>query len=103
MKRDLQELLCILDENEEIAKTCPVLQVTEREAFLQYLEEAGSPVGSYLEAVIRTGERQKKNIPWLKDYLKAMREEQGVEAYLLESVPEGWTVKRYTFLFKAAE
>ncbi|MBR1866658.1 MAG: GerAB/ArcD/ProY family transporter, partial [Lachnospiraceae bacterium] len=103
LKRDLQELLCILDENEEIAKTCPVLQVTEREAFLRYLEEAGSPVGSYLEAVIRTGERQKKNIPWLKDYLKAMREEQGVEAYLLESVPEGWTVKRYTFLFKAAE
>lgn len=103
MKRDLQDLLGILDENEEIAKTCPVLQVTEREAFLRYLEEAGSPVGSYLEAVIRTGERQKKNIPWLKDYLKAMREEQGVEVYLLESVPEGWTVKRYTFLFRAAE
>ena len=97
--QELKNLLCMLDENEEIAKTCPVLQITERDEFLQYLEAAESPVGSYLETVIQSGERQKKNIPWLKDYLKAMREKQGVEAYLLEVVPEGWTVKRYTVLF----
>ncbi len=99
MKQDLQNRLCMLDENEEIAKTCPVLQISESRDLLQYLVEADAPVGDYLEALIRAGERQEKNIPWLKDYLRAMREEEGVEVYLLENVPGGWMVKRYTYMF----
>lgn len=99
LTKELMEFLALLDENEEVAKTCPFLEIGDREELLGYLRESEAPVGSYVEQVIRAGERQEKNIPWLSDYLKAVREEQGVETYVLESVPEGFFVKRHTYLF----
>ncbi len=100
LKKELMDFLALLDENEEVAKTCPFLQIGDREELLTCLREAEAPVGTYVEQVIRSGERQEKNIPWLSDYLKAMREGSGVEAYVLESVPEGFLVKRHTYLFE---
>ena len=34
--KEMQEVLYLMDENGEIAKTCPVLQLTEKEKFLKY-------------------------------------------------------------------
>ena len=89
-------LLFDMDANEEIAKTCPVLQLSDKEKFLDYLEEAKEPVGTYIGGLIEMAERQKKDIPWLKDYLKAVREGAGLLIYELEEVSEGWTLKSTT-------
>ncbi|MCM1497835.1 MAG: GerAB/ArcD/ProY family transporter [Clostridium sp.] len=87
---ELAETFTALDENEEIAKTCPVLQLYEQEEFLDYLEDAEEPVGSYLGNLIEANRRQGKDIPWLKDYLKVIREGDSLLVYTLESVDEGW-------------
>ena len=85
-------ILNLLDENEEIAKTCPVLQLAQKEEFLSYLEKEEMPVGNYLENVIRESEEKNLEIPWLKDYLKAVREQKGLEIYMLQPVSQGWKV-----------
>lgn len=87
---EMQEFLYLLDENVEIAKTCPVLELKEKDEFLEYLKKAEEPVGTYLNNVMETSRRQARNIPWLKDYLRALREGTDVEVYFLEKVPEGW-------------
>lgn len=87
---ELAETFIALDENEEIAKTCPVLQLYEQEEFLDYLEDAEEPVGAYLAGLIEANRRQGKDIPWLKDYLKVIREGDSLLVYTLESVDEGW-------------
>lgn len=90
---ELAETLQALDENEEIAKTCPVLQLEDREAFLNYLEAAKEPVGTYISSLVEAGERQGKDIPWLKDYLKVVREGKVLLIYNLQPESEGWTLK----------
>lgn len=89
---EIQEALYLLDENEEIAKTCPVLELVEKERFLKYLKKAEEPVGTYLNHMMEASRRQRKNIPWLKDYLKAVREGKEIEIYFLEEVSEGWRI-----------
>ncbi|MCM1159579.1 MAG: hypothetical protein NC348_13950 [Clostridium sp.] len=90
---ELQEILFLLDENKEIAKTCPVLQLTEQDAFLRYMEKSEEPVGTYVSSLVEAGEKQGGDIPWLKDYLKAVREGDELMLYYLESVSEGWMLK----------
>lgn len=90
---EIQETLYLLDENEEIAKTCPVLELAEKTQFLKYLKKAEEPVGTYLNQIIEAGRRQGKNVPWLKDYLKAVREGKEIEVYFLEKVSEGWQIR----------
>lgn len=92
-KAENGKLLYDMDGNEEIAKTCPVLQLSDKEEFLEYLGDAKTPIGTYLSGLIETAQRQGKDIPWLKDYLKAVREGAGLLAYELEQVSEGWTLK----------
>lgn len=92
-REDNGRLLYDMDGNEEIAKTCPVLQLTDKEEFLTYLKDAKNPIGSYLNELIEAAERQGKDIPWLKDYLKAVREGTGLLIYELQQVSEGWTIK----------
>ncbi len=87
------QLLYDMDDNEEIAKTCPVLQLEDRKEFLDYLEEAKEPAGTYLSDLVEAGQRQGKDIPWLKDYLKAVREGDSIFIYALEQTEEGWTIK----------
>ena len=89
---NIQKLIMMMDAKEEIAKTCPVLILREKDRFLKYSEESETPVGGYLEALLRAGERQGMKLPWLKDYLKALREHQEIEVYVLEPVKEGWTL-----------
>lgn len=91
---ELGELLQEMDENEEIAKTCPVLQLEDRDTFLDDVENAEEPVGTYISNLVRTGERQGEKIPWLKDYLKMLREEEKIAIYSLETVSEGFTLNK---------
>ena len=92
-KNESGTLLYDMDGNEEIAKTCPVLQLPDKEKFLDYLKDAKEPVGTYLGGLIEAAGRRGKDIPWLKDYLKAVREGNGLLIYELEQVPEGWSLK----------
>ena len=93
-KENMQSLLGMLDENEEIAKTCPALQLSESEAFLAYMKQEDKPVGSYFENLIREMGRQGQKVTWLKDYLKAMREQMPMERFVLRRVNEGWTIDK---------
>lgn len=88
----LQKLFFMFDEEKEIAKTCPVLTLSEKEKFLNYLKEAKSPVGTYMDSIIKAAEMEGNEIPWLKDYLKALREEMQVQEYQLKPVEEGWRI-----------
>lgn len=90
----LQSLLYMLDENEEIAKTCPVLQLSDTEDFLEYIKQEDKPVGNYFENLVREMEHQGQDITWLKDYLKAMREQTSTETFILRRVNEGWTIDK---------
>lgn len=88
----LQKLFFLMDEKEEIAKTCPILALSEKEEFLEYLKDADKPVGTYLESIIRVADEEGKEVPWLKDYLKALREKMQVTMYQLKAVDEGWRI-----------
>ena len=79
--------------NEEIAKTCPVLQISDKDEFLQYIKDAKEPVGIYLSNIIKMKESQGDDVPWLKDYLKVLREEMDLPIYFLEKETEGWQLK----------
>lgn len=92
-KNENGKLLYDMDKNEEIAKTCPVLQLPYKEKFLSYLKDAKEPIGTYLSGLIEAAGRQGNDIPWLKDYLKAVREGTGLLIYELEQVSEGWSLK----------
>lgn len=97
-----QNLLCMLDENEEVTKTCPVLLLSEPKVFLEYLEQEDKPVGNYFENLVRESERRGQEVTWLKDYLKAMRECTPIEPFVLQYVSEGWTIdkeKRQFYLY----
>lgn len=88
----LQKLFFAMDEKAEIAKTCPVLTLSEKEEFLAYLKEADKPVGTYLDSIMKAAEREGEEVPWLKDYLKSLREKEAVQEYQLKSVDEGWKI-----------
>lgn len=88
-----RKILYMLDENEDVAKTCPVLLVPEPEIFLAYLEEEDKPVGNYLENLIRETERQGQEITELKDYLKTMREERERKSLVLKRTGEGFVIQ----------
>ena len=90
----IKSLLYMLDENEEIAKTCPVLQLREPEILLKYLEQEDRPVGNYFESLVRESGRQGQDVTWLKDYLKAWREQTPMETFILQRVDEGWTIDK---------
>lgn len=83
-------MLSQMGENEEIAKTCPVLQISDKDEFLEYVKDAKEPVGTYIHDLIKINEEKGKNIPQVKDYLKVMREGTDLQIYNLEKVEEGW-------------
>lgn len=87
------DILSQMGENEEIAKTCPVLQISDKDKFLTYIKDAKEPVGTYLSNLIKMKESQGDDIPWLKDYLKVLREEMNLQIYFLEKETEGWQLK----------
>lgn len=87
------DILHQMGENEEIAKTCPVLQITEKDKFTTFIEDAKEPVGTYLDNLIKVTDNQGQSIPQLKDYLKVLREEMYLPIYFLEKKSEGWQLK----------
>lgn len=89
----LWELLDDLEESREIAKTCPVIQLSDKDAFLKYVKEAKEPVGIYLHNLVKINEENGKIIPQVKDYLKVMREDISLPVYYLEKEKEGWVLK----------
>ena len=89
-----EKLLYMLDGEEEIAKTCPMLQIFDYKKVIDFLDEEEAPVGNYIENLVRVKERQGVDVPWLKDYLKAMRENGDMQVMYLEEVGEGWEISR---------
>lgn len=87
------DILSQMGENEEIAKTCPILQISDKDEFLKYVKDAKEPVGTYLSNLIKMKESQGDDIPWLKDYLKVLQEEMDLQIYFLEKETEGWQLK----------
>lgn len=89
----LWEFLDDLEESKEIAKTCTVIQISDKEAFLKYVKDAKEPVGIYIHNLIKINEENNKHIPQVKDYLKVMREGIKQPIYYLEQEKEGWSLK----------
>lgn len=87
------DILNQLNEHKDIAKTCPVLQITQKDAFLKFLKKAKEPVGTYVTNLIHISESQGKNIPWLKDYRKVLQEGTPLKVYFIEKENEGWKIK----------
>lgn len=88
----MEQLLYMLEEEDEIAKTCAMLELREAQGFIDFLEDEEEPVGNYLENLVRMKERQGVDVPWLKDYLKALRENEKMEASYLVEAEEGWEI-----------
>jgi hypothetical protein len=82
-----------LDGEDEIAKTCPVLQLDDYEGFLTFLKEEEEPVGEYVENLVRMQEKQGVDVPWLMDYQKALLEDATVTMLHLLQKKEGWDIR----------
>lgn len=89
-----ERLLYMLDGEEEIAKTCPMLQLYDYKKMIDFLDEEEAPVGNYIENLVRVKERQGVDVPWLKDYLKAVRENEDMQVMYLKEVGEGWEISK---------
>ncbi len=87
------DILTQMGENVEIAKTCPVLQVTDKDRFLKYVKDAKEPAGTYISNLIKVKEGQGSDVPWLKDYLKTLREGSKLQVYFLKQEKQGWRLK----------
>jgi len=88
----MEQLLYMLKDEDEIAKTCPVLELKEPQEFTDFLEEEEEPVGNYLENLVRVKEQRGEDVPWLKDYLKALQEQEEIKVMYLEKAEEGWEI-----------
>lgn len=74
-------LLWELDNEEQVAKTCPVLLVPDITPVTKYLKNAQEPIGTYITDLIKNAERNDRNVPKLMDYLKLLREGKRLDAY----------------------
>ena len=68
------DLLDELDEQQEIAKTCPMLIVEDDREIAQYLKGAKEPMGNYISNLIRNAKGNRRKIPKLMNYLKWVRD-----------------------------
>lgn len=84
------DILNQLDENAEIAKTCPIVQIIEKDKFMEFIKKAKEPVGTYISNLIEIKESEGDGVPWLKDYMKMLREGTKLQVYFLEDKTEGW-------------
>lgn len=81
-----------LDEDLDVAKTLPVLWITQRDKFRQFLMQGEEPVGTYLEKLAKV-RKEEKEVSWLKDYLLAIREETEAERDYLVPTAKNWKVQ----------
>lgn len=90
-----EKVLNMLDKEDEIAKTCPMLGIADGGEFVEYLEDAKEPVGNYLAGLVRMQEHKGEEVPWLKDYLKALRENEELEELYLQRESEDWRIVQF--------
>lgn len=67
-------MLYAMDEHKEVAKTCPVLMLEDSKQWISYVENSDTPMGMYVSNLIRNFDNGKSRVPWLKDYLKYIKE-----------------------------
>lgn len=96
---EFANMITLLDDNSEVAKTCPMFSLDEWEKFKEYATKSETPVGAYLEDLIRTQERAGENIPWIKDYKKELNGDGKVDPYHLVKVGEGFEIMRMSPFF----
>ena len=98
---DMAAVLYEMDKNEEIAKTCPVLLLQETKNWIAYVEQAKTPVGTYVSNLVQTFDTKEKRVPWLKDYLKYIREGDPLVPCMLIEGKQGYQIQlaktRYHF------
>lgn len=81
-----RNLIFQLDQENEIAKTCPLLILDEGMDFKNYMEKSEGPVGNYIDRLIRMQEKQGNRIAWLLDYRKAWEGDGQVLSHFLRQV-----------------
>lgn len=86
-----KKLVSLMNENKDIAKTCPVLFLFDQNQFLEYFEKEKKPIGIFLESLIR--EANEKEIPWIKDYVKALQEGKQIDSYYLRPTVQGLKIE----------
>ncbi len=87
-KQTMKDILADLDDEDEVAKTCPLLLVEDGGKLKKYLYNAEKPVGTYISDLVRNAGKNDEKIPKLMDYLKAMGERTYVKKYAIESDDE---------------
>ncbi|MDO5154495.1 MAG: hypothetical protein Q4D51_00880 [Eubacteriales bacterium] len=83
----------MLEKENDVAKTCPVLIVEQEEEFQNYMKESKEPVGNYLERLIRIQEKKGKKLTWLLDYSKQMHEDDDLQIMVLKKRKEGYEIE----------
>ena len=82
-----------LDEADEVAKTCPLIFVSDKKQLEKYLKASNSPVGTYISNLIDVRKRSDKTVTKLMDYLKCLRDKTAVEPLFLEVKEGDLTIK----------
>lgn len=90
---DMTAFLYEMDANEEIAKTCPVLLLDQMDDWLIYAEDAQTPVGTYVSDLVQAFDSGNKRVPWIKDYLKYIREGDELYPCRLIKVSQGFQIQ----------
>lgn len=93
MQDEFADFLYELDKDNEVAKTSPVLGITDAGKFVSFLKQSESPVGTYVSALVQTFDRGKAKVPWMKDYLKYIREGTPVYVCQIEEAKQGWKIQ----------
>lgn len=91
----LKEAVILLDQDLEIAKTCPLLMADDNrfeECFEQYGKEAEYPVGLYLENVMKRTKQSGGRVPWLLDYGKWLRGDGSVQPCRIQKTEKGYVI-----------
>lgn len=84
MYDSIYRFLSELDSQDEVAKTCPFLFVTDADMVADYICNADSPVGTYISDIVKNAKSRYRKIPKLMDYLKAVREGEDIDIYFLK-------------------
>ncbi len=93
MQNEFVDFLYELDKDNEVAKTSPVLGIMDLKGFVSFLEESETPVGTYINDLVQMFDRGKAKVPWLKDYLKYIREGEPVYVCQIEEAEQGWKIR----------
>lgn len=88
MGENLREFIYELDEEDEVARTCPMLFVQNVLSVEQLMKSADKPVGTYLDSLVDNAKREGREIPKIMDYLKSIREGRQIMIYELRSEGE---------------